>query len=308
MLLENTLSPIEGPMSDGKYLVSNTEATNFLTCERKHFYAHILKLAPKGYSTSLTRGIIGHEALAAYYTVLQQDPTAHEQAQKEMLKVVTEYAVKGNADMEMLLKLRTLLTDYVNWYGPRDKIEILEVEKQHDFKITDELYYSMRLDLYVKYLEGEHKGECAVWDHKFVYDFYTLDDLSVNVQLPKYLATLIQEGKQVNFAVLNQIRHRVTKAQTMTDKFRRSTLTPTHTKMRNMMIEHIKTSEKIIERKRMTEEAASSAALRSMNKMTCKNCPFLMLCTMELEGSNTKSLLASEFMPNTYGYDELESA
>jgi len=105
-------------------IISNSEVTDFLKCERKHYYGYGLGISPKSHSMSLTRGIIGHEALAVYY--------AHDRDEKAALKVIDTHAVAGTADLDMLRELRGLLSLYFDFYVDDPKLfRVLEVEKAY---------------------------------------------------------------------------------------------------------------------------------------------------------------------------------
>ena len=49
------------------WLISQSEVDAFLSCRRKHYYGYREKLQPKRHGEGLTRGLLGHEVLAAYY-------------------------------------------------------------------------------------------------------------------------------------------------------------------------------------------------------------------------------------------------
>jgi hypothetical protein len=56
----------------------------------------------------------------------------------------------------------------------------------------------------------------------------------------------------------------------------------------------------------MTVEDAREVATRSPNPYVCKTCSMRKLCRAELEGQDTKYLIANEYRPNSYGYDKQE--
>lgn len=312
--------------TDMTYLVSNSEVSNYLSCERKHYYAHALNLEPKNYSTSLSRGIIGHEALAAFYEVIKawqdsQDqntvvypPGVFAEACDMMGAVVDKYYLqtlqqqgfsRKQETLEMLTMLKILLQRYAE-FQKNDYWKILEVEQSHVMPLYDHYGYGMRLDLLVQLTQGPRAGEIEVVDHKFVYDFYSQDTLRINAQMPKYLATVRAEtGLVIKRGILNELRHRMKKGP-MTDLelFRREPISPSTTRIRNIMKEQIKASEEIMERHALPVEVYGERAKRVMNQMVCKNCSFLEPCMTELDGENISLMLATEFQPNSYGYNK----
>ena len=285
---------------DGKVIISNSEVGTFLSCERKHYYAHGLGLAPKKTSDSLSRGIIGHEALAEYYM--------HDRNPDKMFRVVDSHAVAGTGDMDMLTGLRTLLSFYVEHYADEDAklFDILEVEKAYYMDLGDDYSYGMRLDLLALMKAGPYMGEKMLIDHKFQYNFPTADELALNVQLPKYIGTLRKNGHDVKRGMLNVLRWRVTKANehVAAERFRREVVTPSAPLIRNIMKEQVLASEKIADRKAISIEQYEATALRSINSMTCKNCAFSNLCSTELMGEDASVMIQTEFQKNTYGYSK----
>lgn len=285
---------------DGKVIISNSEVGAFLSCERKHYYAHGLGLAPKKTSESLSRGIIGHEALAEYYI--------HDRNPDKMFRVVDKHAVDGTGDLAMLTGLRTLLSFYVEHYADEDArlFDVLEVEKAYYMDLGEDYSYGMRLDLLAEFKAGPYMGEKILIDHKFQYNFPTPDELALNVQLPKYIGTLRQSGHDVKRGMLNVLRWRVTKANehVAAERFRREIVTPSAQRIRQIMKEQVLASERIADRKAMPIEVYEASALRSINSMTCKNCSFANLCTTEMNGEDASVMIATEFQKNEYGYSK----
>jgi PD-(D/E)XK nuclease superfamily len=286
-------------------IVSNSEVSTFLSCERKHYYAHGMGIAPLSYGTSLSRGIIGHEALAAFFQAIK-DGRSFEEATKEAYTVVDTYAAYGG-DLDMLGGLRRLLAAYfeVKVKEQLSRWKIVAVEKFYEMEINDRLSYGMRLDLMVQYIAGPFMGEYAIVDHKFVYNFYSADSLTMDAQLPKYLGTAWKNGINANHAVLNQLRWRETKDNKidMSLRFKEDVVSPSAKRVQNIMRDQIIASERILERRELPVEAYGRIALRTMGKMTCDHCSFVPLCSAELDGEENIALLVmTEYKPNTYGY------
>lgn len=293
-------------MADTVKVISNTEVSTFNTCERRWFYAHYIRLMPIKFSQSLSRGLLGHEALAAYYNTLLQGGS-EEEAKKASTTVLMVEAIRSDSDMEMIDHLRLLLNRYYQWAKEFiNSFEIIEVEKSYILPLTSQYAYGMRLDLLAKMMNpGKYCGEVCVIDHKFTYDFWKLDDLRINPQIPKYIGVLRTLGHpEVNYGFLNQLRyrHKLVDKREPEDLFQRDPIEPSARKVRSIFTEQIKASERIIKFYEMSPEQAEDSVLRSMNKMNCKNCPFLDLCVADLEGSDTTLMKQTWFMPNTYGY------
>lgn len=282
-------------VTDLSRTISNSEVSSFTQCERKHYYGYLQKLEPRSTGQALSRGIIGHEALAVYYENLLADiPVAL--AEKAAIDVIMRYLQNSDADKAMLLDLITLLTKYFAYY-PANEFEILAVERAYEVPVNDEYIFGMRLDL----LARDKQGRIALIDHKFVYDFYGQDVLDMNAQMPKYLGTLRFNGVNAEYAILNQIRYRMKKAgNTNEETFKRSELYPNNNEIRTMMKEQFRISERIMERRNMAPVGQSEEAVRTMNQMTCKNCSFVDLCKSELMGGDITLMKQVNYKANAY--------
>lgn len=283
--------------------ISNSEVDAFLTCERKYYYAHGLNVEPRNTSTALSRGIIGHEVLAEYYEHLMNNPGDFERAEYAGRAVVHKYLQTSDPfSSEMLYDLDRIIIRYFK-YARDDNWEILAVERAYSIPVNEDFEYAMRLDLLARI-----DGEITVVDHKFVYDFWQQDDLDMNAQMPKYLGTMKFNGVNATACMINQLRHRLKKGPMTDDEmFKRSPLRPTQVEIRNVLREQIIASERIIERRALDREEHSKVALRTMNKMICKNCSMLPLCKSELMGGDITNMLAVDYRKNSYGYNKEEN-
>ena len=278
--------------------ISNSEASAYLQCERKWFYGYKENLEPVSTSTALSRGIIGHECLAAYYTVLMTEPHAFEKATRASDDKLAEYLSMAGSDKVMLFELETLLDRYYA-LARADGWTILAVEQSYDIDVNDEFGYVMRLDLLANI-----KGKNVLVDHKIIYAFYNENDLDMNCQMPKYIGALRHNGIQVDYAILNMIRHRQKKGgNTDEETFQRVVLRPSALEIKNVMREQFKASKQVVALHANPD--AGNEVLRTMNQMTCKNCSFLRLCKTELMGEDASEVRATSYRQNAYnlGYN-----
>lgn len=289
---------------DGTYIISNSEVATFLACQRRHYYAFLYEkhgLEPKQFSTALSRGIIGHQALNTLYNVLRETEDI-DKARHAMILTVNEIAMEHNADIDMLGKLLSLLKDYCDFYLEEDleNWEILQVEKYYDAPLTVDFKYGMRLDLLVR---DRYTGETILIDHKFVYDFYTANQLLIDAQIPKYLGTLMANGVRVHKGMINQLRHRTKKGpMEYEEKFQREYQPLNVTEIRKIMRDQIIVSEDISNRRNMPEEEAESIAVHNIHKQNCNNCAFLRICKTQLLGEPITLEAQTFYRPNSYGY------
>lgn len=281
--------------------ISNSEVGTYLKCERRHYYAHGLNLMPKRYGTSLTRGIIGHEALEKFYRG-QIDGLSLAEAKEAMNAVIVQHIVEGT-DPIMLGSLATLLEEYTDKYGFLDSFKPIAVEETMGMPIAEDIEYAMRFDLLAEMRTGMFAGEIVLIDHKFVYNFWDQDALMLNAQGPKYIATMRANDIPVKRMMVNQLRWREVKSNPV--RFQREWITPVAAEIKNVLREQSMASVQIAERlKDLTEYG--DTALRTMDNMTCKNCSFAMLCRVELIGEDPTLLIETDFQPNTYGYNTVE--
>ncbi len=278
-------------VKSAKKVISNSEVSTFLKCERRHHYAHTLNIRPKRYGDSLSRGIIGHDALAAYYMVLQERPNDYDAARTAAFDTMVPYIESGKADGTLIGPLAQLLREYFEHYENRDSFKIVAVEKSLKIPLGgDDFDYGMRLDLLVEMTEGKYHGELILMDHKFVYNFWSEDQMMLNSQIPKYIGTLRANNVPVKRAFINQLRWREVKSNP--ERFRRETITPTDTEILNIMMEQYEASQQILN--------MDHKPLRTIDSMTCRNCPYIVLCRQELIGSDPKLLIETEFERNDY--------
>jgi len=280
-------------------LISNSEVSTWLLCRRKYYYNFDLNLVPVNRSESLSRGILGHDVLAAYYKVLSVGGL-HEQAVAEARKLLM--AAMDAFSMELCLELDGILKNYWDHYKGTDlqKYEILKVEDMYQLPINSDFEYVFRFDLYLK---ERTTGKCVLMDHKFVYDFWNADKLALNPQFPKYVGAMRANGLQVDECILNQIRYRKIKEPTEDQLWRRSVVLPSNAKIRFSLKEQILASKEIAAHKFLPVEVRSDHALGVRNPLVCKYCEFKELCASEYDGGDTTYMIQNEYTSNTYGYN-----
>ncbi len=278
--------------------ISNSEVSTFLQCERKHYYNYLQLLQPKTQGPALVRGTIGHEALEAYYKVIQEtqdEPVGPdiEVAERAAQDVLLGYLHNADVDKAMVADLMTLLQRYWKYYTPREWY-ILGVEAVYEIPVKDEWNFIAVLDLIVRLPDGT----IVIVDHKFVYDFYQDSVLEMNSQIPKYLGTVRYNGVKAEYAILNQIRYRMKKGGNTDDElFRRSALHPPNAEVRQYMSEHFKLSDRIMKRRALDPAEQESEAVRVANQMICKNCSFEPICKSEAMGGNTELMRSLDYQP-----------
>lgn len=283
--------------------ISNSEGETFDHCERAHFYQFGLGLMPKHSSRYIKIGVLGHRILEAYYRRGLETTDVQEWVRAgldELVAVYTEAQDEDDIDIAELLANRYRL--YTQRYSA-DHWRVIDVEGQYERKLTDDITYVMRLDLLVEDTGGPYKGQHLVVDHKFCYAFFSPEELSMNSQLVKYIATLQGYGFNVSRGILNQVRSREDIKDPL-KMLRREIIRPSQERMDGMMHEQLMTSEVIASRLTMPVSAQRVMAKRSISRRNCGPCGFLLPCGMALDGrdKDESRVLAGDYGHNTYGY------
>lgn len=290
-------------------IVSNSEITDFNTCERKHYYRFRLKMEPKHVSSAIKRGIVGHLALDTYYTHLKVGNSV-EVAREAAIETLRDEIIKVARDspeetelIQTLVGLRQLIEGYVQFYR-EEPFEVLETESKYTVNLVGDIDFALRLDLLIRFTKGEYRGDKAIVDHKFVYNFKNQAQLEMDVQLPKYIRVLKETGHVVSKGYFNQIRYRQLKDPAPSDIYKREKIARvSRAEMDNVWEEQIKIAKRIAELNSLPIEEHSKEVVRVLNPYTCKFCPFQRLCKLELQEQPITAILAVEYQPNTYGYD-----
>lgn len=294
------------PQTDVR-VISNTEVDTFLRCQRKHLYQFLMELVPKTVSRSLNTGIIGHEVLAIYYQAVK-DGSSKQDAYLKAMQHLSQYL--KDTDIAIVAKVQGLFERYLEVDTIPETCEILAVEQDYYIPMKGTPFaYGMRLDLLVKSHVGRSAGSIKLVDHKFTYDFYSQDDIALGAQIPKYIGTLRYNDIDVDEGSLNQFRTRfeahLLGNKTNEDLFRRDPSPVTPDRIRNSLMQQIKTAERIMERRGLPPQLQASEAIPVLNKMTCKSCPFVHVCVADLNGEDTSLMLHQDFQKSTYGYNKV---
>ncbi len=274
--------------------ISGTEITAYNICGKQHDYMYNQEIGPKSYSEPIYRGVVGHEALAAYYQGLK-DGYSFEECKElayavvinELTKVVQE-TPEDFTKMKLLKNLKDLLETYFAVYAV-EPFKVLSVETVYTAPIIPgKLQFGMILDLLIEYTSGPQRGDIVVMDHKFVYNFKTEADLSMDAQLPKYIKAVQANGFYVTKAVFNQIRYRSIENPKNSDLFQRTPLPATKFQIDSVWEEQSEIAVEILENPKKPR--------RTQSPLVCKGCFYRPLCLAEQQGSNTELMRQALYM------------
>ena len=286
-----------------KLIVSHSEVDQYLSCERKHYYAFGKGLQSNHQSDSLTRGTLGHKVLDVYYNNIKEGNTPDDSA-LNALNHFKEFIEKGY-DLRLLADLQDLLLRYFAVAPAWDETyEILHVEQEFRLEVSAEIEYPYTPDLIV---QDKVTGRIYVLDHKFIYNFYTVDDMKISPQLPKYIGALRANGINVHSGLYNMLRWRKVKSTEVHDNFRREGVPINNNRIAVTFQEQIKAMEQIGKLKQLFPSEWEKNVLRTASSFNCKNCSFHQLCTLDLTGEDTALAERYDYETNTYGYLEKAS-
>ena len=294
-----------------KRIISQSEVDSFLSCKRRHYYAHGEKIVPIQSSAALNRGTIGHDALDAYFTTRKNGGGHSASVEAGMDRLNSHFSTEN---IKVLTELTPILQYWFNTAAPQltGAWEILEVEKEYRLEVPgpqvngETLVFPFKIDLLIK---NVHTGKIYVVDNKFLQDFYSNDLITVLPQLAKYVGAMRMMGHDVSGALYNMIRTRPMKSGSLNDKVRVVDAGLNDAKIKGYLREQFSAMRQIKHLKDIDRDTwRDKYALRTANQFNCRACPFLDLCTIDLTGANGRDLhVKSFYKDNDYGYEELSN-
>lgn len=190
----------------------------------------------------------------------------------------------------------------------KDSFRVVGVEGVFSVPLDNGTTYPLTVDLLVEYTSGPWAGQYVAIDHKFRYDFFTPDELSMHIQTYKYIWALRKLGYPIKRSILNQLRYR--DGVKDPDKLlKREILEPTETQLESIMSEHMAVSSEIETAKQQPVSWYGKHAHRRLNMRDCGHCYFRIPCRQELLGKDASATLANNYAPEDpstfyrpYGY------
>lgn len=289
-------------------LISNSEATDWMTCKRMYYNAYINRLAPKTYRGPIAIGLLGHEAFERYYKG-RVAGEHHEVARAYAEKTFNNHLRGENGSradrfvMEDILKARAGFIRYMDYYGDEsDEYEVISVEEKYTmpFIQTQDFGFAMRIDVLVK---DKRTGELILRDFKFTYNFWSERKFKLRGQFPKYVLALRANGIHVDKVIVDQIRYREMKSDDNKDYLKRSESKVNDHKIRMVVRDHIQNSKEIMEFRSLSAKEQEKRATRLLIDPVCKYCLFAELCELELNGADTELFKKDTYEESTYGYN-----
>lgn len=278
-------------------IISNSEVTAYNECARRHWYQYNHGLQPRSYGLALTRGIIGHQILEIYYKMIMDGfpvDAAKERCLTQLDNFILEFSANNLTEYDkimMLTQLRQLIEKYIDFYseGTDKDFRILAVEQTYIAPVDQDVSYGMKLDVLIEILNGVYRGEIVIMDHKFLYNFKSDEELSIDGQLPKYIRTVAGNGIHVTRGIFNQLRYRELKNPDPDAIFRRTWVKPSRQAKEQIWQEQVDASLEIVNNPRPPR--------RTLSPLVCKNCYFLQICRADLNGDPTATMKKVDYVP-----------
>lgn len=272
-------------------IVSNTEITTYNSCTMQHHYMYVLGLGPREPAMNLYRGQLGHSALETYYSLLQEGLPVDEAHKASLMVIDSEISrirIEEKWNTEKLLEasqIKHRLHYYTDVY-PKEPFKVLAVEKEYRAPFRQGLDFGFIIDLLVEMTEGPKKGQVGLIDHKFSYNWKTVEELTLDSQLPKYRKALQDNGIPVKWIMFNQIRTRDMKYRSPQEMFRKAYGLANATADAVIWHEQHQAAEEIVERK---------PPRRVLAPMVCKTCPFKEPCMLGMNGQDITNILKDDY-------------
>lgn len=284
--------------------VSHSEVDSYLLCRRKHYYGYGLSLQRVSESHSLAMGTAGHRILETFYkaigtgedvkTQLKSFDYALGVAKDEYKTIVSE---GFEEDPKKASLHDTLFDERIGYFAQepfiKNNYEILAVEADFNLLYDEDSdsHYPFVVDLIVR----DPDGKMVVVDHKFVYDFYTIEASDMQPQIPKYIGALRALGYDISHGAYNMCRTRKIKEPTAEQMHHLMLLKPNPARVKTTFLEQIHVADEVQALKSLPIEKQEERAYRVANKMVCQSCSFRDLCSTELIGGNVELMLRTEY-------------
>lgn len=285
-------------------LISNSEVDTKLRCNRLHYYQYALGLYPKKVSRANSIGNLGHHVLEYYYRAIMEGESREDAFHAGMAQIIE---APNHEDYEIVRLVSQRFLQYHERYQ-NERFKVRGVEGVFSIPLENGTTYPLTLDLLVEYVDGPLAGQYVVIDHKFKYDFFSTDELSMHVQTYKYIYALRKLGYPVKRSMLNQIRYREG-IKDIDKLFKREILEPTDIQLENIMREHMMVSSEIANVKQQPVSWYAQNAPRRFNPKDCGFCYFRIPCRQELLGKDASATLTDMYAPEDpstfyrkYGY------
>lgn len=284
--------------------ISNSQIMDWQKCQRRFYYAQILKLRPKTYPGALKRGLDGHELFEAFFNKALEGGS-YEECVEATNEIIERFVSDGALDSMGIY--RHVLAFGAKFFEMPWKVVSVEVNYIRK-NVTYEPFFGERLDfaftpdLIAEWTEGPKRGQQFMLDFKFTGQYWNEGEIAVYQQVPKYIRQYNKmHGTNIFSGAVVQLNTRASNTATGQQLYRISWLKITTQKLDRIEAENLRLMQDIATAK-LTY--SPKAYVRTVDTYQCKMCFFAGdLCPMELEGRDPKRVIERNYVVNTYFED-----
>lgn len=278
--------------------ISNSQIMDAQKCEKRFYFAHILKLRPKSYPAPMERGIFGHALLQAFFEMMATGATFEECVE------ATHPLILAEQNHDNLAIYRHVLA-----FGNRafeEGWEVISCEVNYLYPLFEDdggdggLNFAFTPDIVFRWTKGPRRGNYFMLDFKFTAQEWNDREIAVYQQVPKYAVywNLMNPDKKIhNLGVVNLLT-RAAVAAPGNKLFVVKWLKVTTEKMDNIERENNRLVQRVAH---MKKNYQPEDYLRTVDSYQCKLCFFGEdICPADLEGRSIEKYIKVNYEINTY--------
>jgi hypothetical protein len=278
--------------------VSHSQMNDFQKCQRRFYYAHILKLQPLELPVAITKGIGGHAIMEGMFEALKAGLSYEDAVMQVTDSVVLDMTQTNQPGLDVY---RHVLA-FVSWFQRQD-LEPVEIEEKFEVEFYG-FTFAYTPDLIYRYKSGPRRGQLGMFDFKFTGQYWTQKELDLYQQVPKYIEMYNKtHDVKISVGAVVQLNTRASNKATGDDLFRISYLDLNKNKMAVIVKQTERLGLEIADAKTNWEP---DEFVRVGDPYGCKMCWFGDdICAQDLSGINSKKTQEMFYQHNDY-FDKYE--
>jgi PD-(D/E)XK nuclease superfamily len=282
--------------------ISNTQMADFTKCQKKFYFAQVLKLRPLNYPASMSKGIFGHSLMEVFFKAMQEGKTYDECV--EIVNAYIQGEIEQGLNPENLLIYRHVLA--FGAYAFQMEWRVISVEES---TLTPEpgyedIVYAYTPDVVFQWTRGPRAGSFFMLDHKFTGQVWNDRELGMYQQLFRYMIHWNMEHptQQIHHLGVVCLLTRAANGATGSDLYTVKWLKVNREKTQGIQRESMRHMERVAWAK---ANYKPEDYLRTTDSYNCKLCYFADdICPADLEGKDISRYISVNYEVNTY-FDDL---
>jgi hypothetical protein len=263
----------------------------------RYFFAQVKNYLPKELPVAMHRGLDGHEMFEIFFKTMQAGGS-YEESVTSLDEIVTRLTSESN--FESLKAYR-----YVLAFGARAYQEgwiPFSVEEHMSYPIGDDEYVYTP-DIVFRWTSGVHRGDLFMLDYKFSAQAWTINELNVYQQGPKYVRywNLVHgPDEQIRHFGLVNLLTSAAQGATGERLYKINWVPLDKAKLDRIQFENENMVERVATLKRKNGEDQANY-MRTVNSFSCKRCFFAGdLCPVSLKGKPIDAYIEKNYRVNDY--------